>query len=151
MSKIAEKAFNKILELNHKHSRQRFESACFLMTRSVGKLIKKDAMERISQYATMTQLRAHRQKKFTGSSFATSLDFSPHRYGAYDSRNSKDKLSNIVRVGIHNPSANASSSNPPPSVPYHSSQANATSSMYNNNNKMSGLTSFMTPNASTSR
>eukprot|EP00354_Favella_ehrenbergii_P001330 CAMPEP_0170451388 /NCGR_PEP_ID=MMETSP0123-20130129/649_1 /TAXON_ID=182087 /ORGANISM="Favella ehrenbergii, Strain Fehren 1" /LENGTH=76 /DNA_ID=CAMNT_0010713069 /DNA_START=967 /DNA_END=1197 /DNA_ORIENTATION=- len=53
VSKIAEKAFNKILELNHKHSRQRFESACFLMTKSVGKLIKKDAMERISQYATM--------------------------------------------------------------------------------------------------
>ena len=48
VAKIAEKAFNKILELNHKHSSQRFESACFLMTKSIGKLIKKDAIDRIS-------------------------------------------------------------------------------------------------------
>jgi len=48
VSKIAEKAFNKILELNHRHSRQRFESACFLMTKSLGKLIKKDAIDRVS-------------------------------------------------------------------------------------------------------
>ena len=48
VGKIAEKAFNKILELNHRHSNQRFESACFLLTKSVGKIIKKDAVERIS-------------------------------------------------------------------------------------------------------
>ena len=48
VGKIAEKAFNKILELNHRHSNQRFESACFLLTKSVGKIIKKDAIERIS-------------------------------------------------------------------------------------------------------
>lgn len=48
VGKIAEKAFNKILELNHRHSSQRFESACFLLTKSAGKIIKKEAMERIS-------------------------------------------------------------------------------------------------------
>ena len=48
VSKIAEKAFNKILELNHRHSSQRFESACFLLTKSVGKILKKEAIEKIS-------------------------------------------------------------------------------------------------------
>lgn len=48
MGKIAEKAFNKILELNHRHSNQRFTAACFLLTKSVGKIMKKDAVERIS-------------------------------------------------------------------------------------------------------
>ena len=48
VGKIAEKAFNKILELNHRHSNQRFEAACFLLTKSVGKIMKKDAVDRIS-------------------------------------------------------------------------------------------------------
>lgn len=101
VGKIAEKAFNKILELNHRHSSQRFDSACFLLTKSVGKIIKKDAIERISQYATMSQLRHHRQRNYAGSSFCTSIDLSPHRNPQnYESRKSGDKHSNIVRVGV---------------------------------------------------
>jgi len=48
VGKIAEKAFNKILELNHRHSKQRFAAACFLLTKSVGKIMKKDAIDCIS-------------------------------------------------------------------------------------------------------
>ena len=67
----------------------------------MGKIIKKDAIERISQYATMSQLRHHRQRNYAGSSFCTSIDLSPHRNPQnYESRKSGDKHSNIVRVGI---------------------------------------------------
>lgn len=142
VAKIAEKAFNKILELNHKHSSQRFESACFLMTKSIGKLIKKDAIDRISQYATMSQVRQHRNRKFTGLSFATSIDFSPNAKAAYEQRKSGDKLSNIVRVGIESANAN-SQIVPTPSVPYHSQTKLASSQQKMN----SGYNSYLvTPN-----
>jgi len=36
VSKVAESAFNKILELNHRHSEKRFHSACYLLEKSIG-------------------------------------------------------------------------------------------------------------------
>jgi len=53
VGKIAETAFNKILELNHRHSNQRFSSACFLLTKSIGRVMTRDAVQKISNYATM--------------------------------------------------------------------------------------------------
>ena len=151
VSRIAEKAFNKILELNHRHSNQRFESACFLLTKSVGKIIKKDAFGHISQYATMTQLRHHRQRNYAGSSFVTSVHQSPHPM-YYDSRKSGDKLSNIVRPGIQQHSGSTSLQNPNPSVPQHISlSANANDSSHLGQHRPSGFASFMTPNTTTSR
>jgi len=83
----------------------------------------------------MNQLRHHRQRRYVGSSFATSLDFSPNGRSQilnnqnqqnnnasanmmnYDSRKSGDKLSNIMRLGIQTGSGSTSLVNPPPSVP----------------------------------
>ena len=121
--KIAEKAFNKILELNHRHSNQRFDSACFLLTKSLGKIVKKDAIDRIGQYATMNQLRHHRQRNYAGSTFRTSIDMgtnnsnimgvnTSNNYGtnqAFDhNRKSGDVLSNIVKVGVEQKSGSTS-------------------------------------------
>ena len=64
---IAESAFNKLLELNHRHSQRRFATACYLLERSVGKIIKRDGLESISKFAMASQLRFYRQKKLNSS------------------------------------------------------------------------------------
>ncbi len=64
---IAESAFNKLLELNHRHSQRRFATACYLLERSVGKIVKRDGLESISKFAMMNQLRFFRQKKLNSS------------------------------------------------------------------------------------
>ena len=45
VSKIAQTAFNKILELNHRHSKRRFEVACYLLERGIGMKLKREGMD----------------------------------------------------------------------------------------------------------
>ena len=114
----------------------------------------------------MNQLRHHRQRNYAGSSFVTSIDFSPNtavppnnRSHLYESRHkSGDKLSNIVKLGVTSGSGSTSmmaASNPPPSVPMHTSTLgnanNSSMAMVSGMPKPSGFTSFMTPNVTTSR
>ena len=72
VQKIAEKAFNKILELNHRHSQQRFGAACFLLEKSIGKTIKRDAFIMVQKFAMLSQLKHHRTKSGFGMSVRTS-------------------------------------------------------------------------------
>jgi hypothetical protein len=60
-------AFNKLLEMNHRHSSRRFSTACFLLEKSVGRIIKRDGMECIQKFAMTNQLRFYRQKKLNQS------------------------------------------------------------------------------------
>jgi len=93
-------------------------------------------------------VRQQRNRKFTGLSFATSIDFSPHAKAAYELRKSGDKLSNIVRVGIEAANAN-SQIVPAPSVPYHSVGGNIASSQQKS---ASGYNSYLvTPNRALSK
>ena len=63
-----------------------------MLRKSVGKIMMKNALEKVSNYATMTHLRKARQKPYYVSSNISGFDI--------ESRKSIDKLSNVLGTGI---------------------------------------------------
>jgi len=57
VAKIAAVSFNKILELNHRHSKKRFETACKLLTKTACRTVKRDAFVEILKAVNMGGLR----------------------------------------------------------------------------------------------
>jgi hypothetical protein len=90
---VATTAFNKLLELNHRHSSRRFSTACYLLERSVGKIIKRDGMESIQKFAMTNQLRFFRQKKLN-----QSINFSDVSQSV--SKRGDDIFTNVLGPGI---------------------------------------------------
>ena len=94
--------------------------------------MQRDALETISNYATMNQLRKARQKGYYGSSQISNIDFDA------ESRKSIDKLSNVLGTGLLKNNKLPSTNSSHPSV---------TQPVY----KGGSQGSFMTPNTTTMR
>ena len=92
---IAESAFNKLLELNHRHSQRRFTTACYLLERSVGKIVKRDGLECIQRFAMSNQLRFFRQKRLNSSLQFSDISPSISRPNGVD-----DSFTNVMGPGI---------------------------------------------------
>ena len=70
------------------------------MEKSIGKTIKRDAFEMVSQFATMSQLRHHRNRAGLGMSFRTSQDASNMLNDMISRKSYGDNMSNILRPGL---------------------------------------------------
>ena len=93
--KIAETAFNKLLELNHRHSQRRFNTACFLLERTIGKAVKRDGLECIQNFAMSSQLKFYRQRRLN-SSLGLSSDISQSIHRPFPD----DSFTNVIGPGI---------------------------------------------------
>lgn len=96
---MAQSAFNKILELNHRHSEKRFTTGVFLLQKAVGKGARRQALNKIAVFTEMNYLRNARENQMTPERYhfnklhsnITSADATTNMIGPY----AKSQLNNL--------------------------------------------------------